>query len=71
MCVDEIEQVRRDLDPAHLANITARLGANRLAAPLFDTELFARHLEDAYVQMYERYLADAAPEHIWVRKLGD
>jgi predicted O-linked N-acetylglucosamine transferase (SPINDLY family) len=54
------------LDPARLAEISAKLDRNRLTAPLFDTELFARHLERAYSQMYERYLAGAPPDHIYV-----
>jgi len=34
--------------------IKARLAANRLSWPLFDTERFARHLEDAYEAMAAR-----------------
>jgi predicted O-linked N-acetylglucosamine transferase (SPINDLY family) len=34
--------------------------------PLFDTELFTKHLEDAYTQMFERYQADLSPQHIYV-----
>src|SRR5262249_5980457 len=54
------------LDPARLAEVAARLSRDRLTAPLFDTEVFARHLERAYAQMYERYLAGAPPDHIYV-----
>jgi predicted O-linked N-acetylglucosamine transferase (SPINDLY family) len=52
--------------PERLAALTERLSRNRLTAPLFDTELFTRRLEDAYLQMYERYQADGPPEHIFV-----
>jgi predicted O-linked N-acetylglucosamine transferase (SPINDLY family) len=41
-----------------------KLAANHRHAPLFDTALFARHLESAYSTMYERYRAGAPPEHI-------
>ncbi|MBC7768635.1 MAG: tetratricopeptide repeat protein [Phycisphaerales bacterium] len=43
-------------DPARLGAIRQRLHANRGAAPLFDTDLFARHIEAAYERTYQRYL---------------
>jgi protein O-GlcNAc transferase len=53
-------------DPARLTALKEKLDRNRLTMPLFDTELFTRHLEDAYTQMYERYQGDLSPEHIYV-----
>ena len=53
-------------DPARLARIRETLAANRLTTPLFDTQLFTRHIEDAYVQMVERYQAGLPPEHLHV-----
>jgi predicted O-linked N-acetylglucosamine transferase (SPINDLY family) len=53
-------------DPARLAEFKDRLQGNRLTMPLFDTEQFTRHLENAYVQMYERYQAGRPPDHITV-----
>jgi protein O-GlcNAc transferase len=53
-------------NPARLAEFKDRLRRNRLTMPLFDTEQFTRHLENAYTQMYERYQADLSPEHIYV-----
>jgi protein O-GlcNAc transferase len=47
--------------------IRHKLTRNRLTAPLFDTPLFARHIEDAYAQMYARYQADLPPDHFAVR----
>jgi len=47
-----------------LAGVKARLAQNRLTTPLFDTRLFTGHLQAAYTQMYERYQADLACEHI-------
>jgi len=38
-------------DPGQLAGIKARLAANRSTAPLFDTDRFTRHIEDAYRRM--------------------
>jgi predicted O-linked N-acetylglucosamine transferase (SPINDLY family) len=53
-------------DPGRLAELKDRLHRNRLTMPLFDSELFAGHLESAYAQMYERYQADLSPDHIYV-----
>ena len=51
-------------DPARLGAVRQRLLANRTTAPLFDTKRTARHLEDAYLAMYERFGAGLAPDHI-------
>ena len=52
--------------PGKLADIRRKLDANRLMTPLFDTELFARHIEAGYVAMYERYHAGRVPDHIYI-----
>jgi len=54
------------MDPQKLAFIKQKLVNNRLTTPLFDTSQFTKHLENAYQQMYDRYQADLAPEHIYV-----
>jgi predicted O-linked N-acetylglucosamine transferase (SPINDLY family) len=51
-------------NPEKLAAIKAKLAKNKLNTPLFDTPQFTKDLERAYVQMYERYQADLAPENI-------
>lgn len=48
-----------------LRHIREKLKRNRLTTPLFDTQLFARQIEQVYKQMYERYQADLAPDHIY------
>ena len=53
-------------NPGKLQSIKAKLAANRLSTPLFDTALFTKHIEAAYVQMNERYQADLAPEYIYI-----
>lgn len=53
-------------NPERLAELRGRLNRNRLTAPLFDTELTTRHLENAYTQMYQRYQSDLSPAHIHV-----
>jgi predicted O-linked N-acetylglucosamine transferase (SPINDLY family) len=50
--------------PARLAELRARLERNRLTQPLFDTPVYARHLEEAYRRMHERYQADMSPQSI-------
>jgi predicted O-linked N-acetylglucosamine transferase (SPINDLY family) len=41
-----------------LAEIQLKLAINRLSAPLFDTPLFTKNLEAAYVKMFEQSQAD-------------
>jgi protein O-GlcNAc transferase len=53
--------------PNKLAAIKQKLARNRLTTPLFDTKLFTKHLEAAYVAMYERFQADLEPTDIYVR----
>jgi predicted O-linked N-acetylglucosamine transferase (SPINDLY family) len=52
-----------------LSQIRQKLERNRLIAPLFDTQLYTRHIEAGYTQMYERYHADLPPDHIIVTAL--
>jgi protein O-GlcNAc transferase len=40
-------------DPVLLASLKAKLASNRKTFPLFDTERFARHIEAAYLTMWE------------------
>jgi predicted O-linked N-acetylglucosamine transferase (SPINDLY family) len=51
-------------DRERLQALRQKLAANRGRAALFDTALFTRHLESAYSTMYQRYLANRAPEHL-------
>ena len=46
------------------AAIRQRLAQNRETAPLFDTELFARHIELAYEAAYQRYFDGQQPAPI-------
>jgi len=50
--------------PEKLAKIKQKLAGNRLTTPLFDTKLFTRHIEAAYIAMYGRHQAGLAPDHI-------
>jgi protein O-GlcNAc transferase len=53
-------------DSERLAKIRQTLADNRLSTPLFDTELFTKHLEDGYQQVYQRYYDGKLPEAIIV-----
>lgn len=54
-------------NPDKLAAIKSKLAKNRNTTPLFDTELFARHIEDAYQQAYQRYFDGKDPDVIEVQ----
>jgi len=53
-------------DPGRLAALKQKLLANLPTCALFDTQRFTRHLESAFVAMYERYQNDLPPDHIIV-----
>jgi protein O-GlcNAc transferase len=57
--------VRLATNPVLFAQIRQKLAHNRLTTPLFDTGLFTKTLESAYVQIYERYHANLPTEHVY------
>jgi predicted O-linked N-acetylglucosamine transferase (SPINDLY family) len=65
---DDFERLAVELatQPARLASVKDKLARNRLSMPLFDTGLFTRHLEDAFVAMVERHRSGLAPDHLHV-----
>ncbi|HKF96815.1 MAG TPA: tetratricopeptide repeat protein [Steroidobacteraceae bacterium] len=56
-------------NPERLALLRAKLNAQRLSSPLFDTRLFTAHLEVAYAEMHRRCQAAVLPEDMDVRAL--
>ena len=60
----EVLAIELAKNPKKLADIKLKLAKNRLTNPLFDTPLFTKNLETAYIKMMERYLADLQPDHI-------
>lgn len=52
--------------PQRLAALQAKLAANRDTTPLFDTQLYTKHLERAYAAMHQRRQSGARPEHLSV-----
>jgi predicted O-linked N-acetylglucosamine transferase (SPINDLY family) len=65
---EEYESLAIDLamNPQNIADLKLKLARNRLTTPLFDTPLFAKNLETAYIKMMERYQADLKPDHIFI-----
>jgi len=53
-------------DPRQLEAIRRKLQDTRLTVPLFDTERFTRHLEQAYDLAWERFAQGLPPAHITV-----
>ena len=52
--------------PQMLEDLRQKVARNRLTAPLFNAPLFARHVEDAYRQMFDRHHAGLPADHIRV-----
>ena len=53
--------------PAALAQLHAKLAEKRTSTPLYDTELFCRHVEAAYLEMWQRWQGGRLPEPFMVR----
>jgi len=54
-------------NPTKLARIKEKLEINRFTKPLFNTELYTKHLENGYLQAYESYFQDNLPQTITVQ----
>jgi len=55
-------------NPTKLAEIKEKLANNRLTQPLFNSDLYTRHLESGYLQAYESYFQGNLPQTIIVPK---
>ncbi len=66
---DEYEALAIELaiSPEKSRLIREKLERNRLTTPLFNTQLFTQHIEEAYRMMYERYQADLPPDHLFIK----
>jgi len=69
ICQEDYERLAIDLakNSQKLKAIKDKLNSNRLNEPLFDTPLFAKHLEAAYTKMFENYQADSIPDHFYIK----
>jgi len=66
----DYEEVAVELgnDPDKLKLIKEKLASNLATAPLYDTPLFTKNLESAFVQMYYRYQQGLEPKHIYLQQ---
>jgi protein O-GlcNAc transferase len=55
-------------NPSKLTKIKEKLANNRLTHPLFNTELYTKHLENGYQQAYQNYFDGNLPQIIIVPK---
>ena len=53
-------------NPEKLKALKEKLAHQRLTTPLFDTPQFTKDLEQAYLQMVQRYQADLPPAHLLI-----
>ena len=56
--------------PERIAALKATLSAHRATAPLFDTPRLARHLEAAYIRMWQRWTSGEPPVQFTVPPLS-
>ena len=54
-------------EPEKLAEIKAKLHSNLKTSPLFNGEIFARHIEAAYEEMHRRHISGETLDHIYVK----
>jgi predicted O-linked N-acetylglucosamine transferase (SPINDLY family) len=59
--------IKLAMHPEKLNTIKEKLIKNLPTAALYDTQLFVRHLESAYLSMYDRYQKGLNPDHIYVK----
>ncbi len=66
--LEDYEQLAIDLaaNSQKLKTLKNKLNSNQLCEPLFDTSLFAKHLETAYTKIFEKYQTDSIPDHIYI-----
>ena len=57
-------------DSARLGEIRQKLASNRVERPLFDTDRFRRHIEAAYLGMWERHQRGEPPASFAVTQLS-
>jgi predicted O-linked N-acetylglucosamine transferase (SPINDLY family) len=65
---EQYEEIAIELakDPEKLELIKEKLKRNLPISPLYDTPLYAKQIESAYEEMYDRYQNGLGPDHIYV-----
>lgn len=54
-------------NPDYLHSIKQRLANNKSTHPLFNTKLTTRHIEQGFIQAFERHQSGLPPDHIFVQ----
>lgn len=64
----QYEKIAIDLatDSTKFTKLKEKLDRNLVSSPLYNTELYAKQIESAYIKMYERHQKGKKPEHIYV-----
>jgi predicted O-linked N-acetylglucosamine transferase (SPINDLY family) len=57
--------------PLEVERLKQKLAANRHTYPLFDTARCTRHIEAAYVQMWQRFDTGLPPDHLRLSHTSD
>ena len=57
------------LNSEKLKTIKDKLNNNLSTAPLYNTPLYARHLESSFLTMYDRHQRGLGPDHIFVEHI--
>jgi protein O-GlcNAc transferase len=65
----EAMALRLATDQAQLTAVRAKLARNRLTYPLFDTDLFRRHIEAAYTRMWDIWQRGESPQSFSVEAI--
>ncbi len=58
-------------NPEKLNVFKKQLELNRLTTPLFDTRLFTRNIERAYLKMIERHQLGLPPDHLYIEPVEE
>lgn len=56
--------VRLGNDPNYLKSTRAKVWSRRLTSPLFNTNLYTQHLEDLFIEMWNRYRTNRPVDHL-------
>ncbi|MEQ1775930.1 MAG: tetratricopeptide repeat protein [Burkholderiales bacterium] len=67
----EVLALKLARDPELLANIKSKLARHRTTHALFDTDRFRRHIEAAYIGMWERYQRGEPPQSFTVEPIAN
>jgi protein O-GlcNAc transferase len=52
--------------PEKIYSLKNKLSINRLTTPLFDSTLFTKNMEDAFLKAYDRFRNELAPDHLFI-----